>query len=163
MPFQSLSHAGIGARPGRAIAAAIALCAAIALGGCSSAGSAAPPPTTASAKDNPFASDPEVRAILVNSCFDCHGDEGSGSFTAKLAPSYLFGSGAARGALNFSDWSELNPKQQRDAAAAVVKVIESGSMPPGDYEFFHPSSELTDAQKQLVTQWAHSQQTAAAH
>ncbi len=144
-------------------AAAAAVCAAIMLTGCSStSGTGAAPAASAAAQPGAL-SDPQVREILVNSCFDCHADEGSGSVSAKFAPSYLFGSGKAREALNFSDWSTWNPTQQREAAAEVAKVVESGSMPPGDYDFFHPSASLSDDQKQLLTQWAARQQAVPAH
>lgn len=150
-------------RAARLIAMAAALCAAIALAGCSSAGGAAAPVPPASAKNSPFASDPQVREVLANSCFDCHGSGGSGGFLAKLAPSYMFGSGKAHEALNFSDWSEYDPTQRRKVAGKIVEEIENGSMPPGDYEFLHPSADLSDAQKQLVVQWAHHQEAMAAH
>lgn len=163
MRILSSLHLITEARRARAIAAAAALCATIALAGCSSAGSAAPPAAPASSNNNPFATDPQVRDVLANSCFDCHGTGGSGSFMAKLAPSYIFGSGKAHEALNFSDWSEYAPKQRHKAAAKIVKEIENGSMPPGDYEFLHPSAELSDSQKQLVMQWAHSQEAVSAH
>jgi mono/diheme cytochrome c family protein len=149
-------------RPTRAVAAAAAICAAMMLAGCTSAGSAASPAPAAAQSDS-LAADPQVRDVLVNSCFDCHGNQGSGSFTAKFAPSYLFGAGKAREALNFSDWSAMDPKQQREAAAEVAKVIESGSMPPGDYDFFHPSAELSSDQKQLIAQWAAHQEAVPAH
>jgi hypothetical protein len=139
-------------RPTRAVAAAAAICAAMMLAGCTSAGSAASPAPAAAQSDS-LAADPQVRDVLVNSCFDCHGNQGSGSFSA----------GKAREALNFSDWSAMDPKQQREAAAEVAKVIESGSMPPGDYDFFHPSAELSSDQKQLIAQWAAHQEAVPAH
>jgi mono/diheme cytochrome c family protein len=163
MRFLSLIHLTAGARAMRAVAAVAAIGAAIMLAGCSStSGGAAVPAAPAGAQADAL-SDPQVREIVVNSCFDCHADEGSGSFTAKFAPSYLFGAGKAREALNFSDWSAMDPKQQRKAAAEVAKVVESGSMPPGDYDFFHPSASLSDDQKQLIAQWAARQQAVPAH
>jgi mono/diheme cytochrome c family protein len=152
-----------GPRSMRAAAAAVAICAAIMVAGCSSTGGGAAAPAAPAGAQPEALSDPQVREILVNSCFDCHADEGSGSFTAKLAPSYLFGAGKAREVLNFSQWSAMNPKQQREEATEVAKVVESGSMPPGDYDFFHPSAGLSDDQKQLITQWAARQQAVPAH
>jgi uncharacterized membrane protein len=146
-----------------AAAAAGAFCATIMLAGCSSTSGGSAAPAAPAAQQPEALSDPQVREILVNSCFDCHADEGSGSFTAHFAPSYLFGAGKAREALNFSQWSAMNPKQQREMATEVAKVVESGSMPPGDYDFFHPSASLSDDQKQLIAQWAARQQVVPAH
>jgi uncharacterized membrane protein len=163
MRFLSSTHLTTAAQAMRAAAAAAAICAAIMLAGCSSTSGGAAPSAAPPGAQPEALSDPQVREILVNSCFDCHANEGSGSFSAKFAPSYLFGASKAREALNFSDWSEFNPTQQREAATEVAKVVESGSMPPGDYDFFHPSAGLSDDQKQLIAQWAARQQTIPAH
>jgi len=37
---------------------------------------------------------------------------------------------------------------------AITKVIEDGSMPPGDYSFLHLSGRLSDQQRRLVLQWS---------
>ncbi len=147
-----------------AVAIATAMCTAMPLAGCSTSGGSAPEATALSgAQNHSLAANPQVREVLANSCFDCHANESSGSFTAKLAPSYIFGAGKGRGALDFSDWSAMDPKRRRTAAAEVARVVESGAMPPGDYDFLHPSAKLTDEQKQLIVQWATHQEAVPAH
>lgn len=107
--------------------------------------------------------DPQVYEALANSCFDCHSDRGGGPWNAKLAPSYLFGAHKAREVLNFSSWSTLDVKQRSALASAIAAVVDSGSMPPGDYDFFHPSAKLSGEQKKLVLEWTSQQVALPAH
>jgi hypothetical protein len=48
-------------------------------------------------------------------------------------------------------------------AAEITSVVADGSMPPGDYDFLHPSAKLNDEQKSIVLQWAREQTALAAH
>jgi hypothetical protein len=138
------------------------LWAAILLAGCSSSGNSAAM-ERGSAPTDSLAADPQVYETLGNSCFDCHSDRGSGSWSAKFAPSYLFGAHKGREVLNFSNWATLGVKQRRAMASAIAAVVDRGSMPPGDYDFFHPSAKLSDEQKKLVLQWTSQQIALPAH
>jgi len=106
---------------------------------------------------------PQVGPILVNSCFDCHAHQASGSWTAKLAPSHLFGEAKAREAFDLSDWATLGPEGRRAMAHSIVSAVKSGSMPPGDYVTFHPSASLSEEQKRQIAEWASHQDAAPAH
>jgi hypothetical protein len=125
----------------------------VALVGCSSDNTSAAA-ERGSAATHDLAAEPQVYETLTNSCFDCHSDRSSGSWGAKFAPSYLFGANKGRAVLNFSDWSTMDAKQRSAMAAAIAAVVDRGSMPPGDYNFFHPSGRLSDEQKKLLIQWA---------
>jgi hypothetical protein len=135
---------------------------AILLAGCSD-NSNSPAMARVPAPTDGFTADPEVYETLSNACFDCHSDRGSGSWNAKLAPSYLFGSHKGREALNFSNWTTLDMKQRTAMASQIAAVVDNGSMPPGDYGFFHPSAKLSDAQKKLVLQWSSQQMALPVH
>jgi mono/diheme cytochrome c family protein len=130
--------------------------------GCSSTSKSAPTESVSAPTDS-FSADPQVDETFANSCSDCHSNRGSGPWNAKIAPSYLFGANKARADLNFSDWPTLDVKQRRAMASAIAAAVDSGSMPPGDYEFFHPSAKLSDEQKKLVLQWASGQMVRPAH
>ena len=98
----------------------------------------------------------------MTSCFDCHSDQKPPAWNARLAPSYLFGVDKARRALNFSEWPAYAVRQRRAELEAIAKVVEDGSMPPGDYDFVHPAANLSAEQKRALVEWA-SAQPAAAH
>ena len=145
-----------------AVFCGICMAIAVAAAGCSNS-SSLPPVEGPSAATDSLAADSQVHGILVNSCFDCHADESRGPWNAKLAPSYWFGARKAREVLNFSNWSTLEAKQRSATAAEIASVVASGSMPPGDYSFFHPAAKMNDEQKDLVVQWAGRQTALAAH
>ena len=101
-----------------------------------------------SAPTDSFAADPQVYEILANSCFDCHSDRGSGSWNAKLAPSYLFGAQQRTRGPEFLELGDAGCKAAERDGIEIAAVVDSGSMPPGDYDFFHPSAKLSDAAKE---------------
>jgi hypothetical protein len=142
----------------------------VAVVGCSSnshsiAKAEAPLPEVAAAS-NPwtaFSSNPEVTQILASSCFDCHSEEGRAAWYVKIAPSYWF-AGSARENLNFTNWKDYDAQRRKDEIEAIGRVVNRGEMPPWDYTVFHPAAELTNAQKDLVSQWAASRvETLPAH
>jgi hypothetical protein len=140
------------------MAGAIALAMA---GGCSSNShntstaplAAAPNPWSA------FSSNPQVTQILASSCFDCHSEAGTAAWYVKIAPSYWW-SGSARENLNFTDWKDYNATRRNEEIRAIGRSVNRGEMPPWDYTVFHPAAELSNAQKDLVSEWAASQMEA---
>lgn len=100
-----------------------------------------------------FSSNAQVAQILSSSCFDCHSEEGNAAWYVKIAPSYWF-SGAARKNLNFTTWQDYNAQRRSEEIEAIGRVVNRGEMPPWDYTVFHPAAELTNEQKDLVSEWA---------
>jgi Haem-binding domain len=148
----------------RLVAGAIAVTLA-AIAGCSSnshnigdAGipAAAPNPWTA------FSSNPQVAQILASSCFDCHSEEGTAAWYVKIAPSYWF-SGSAREDLNFTNWKDYDAHRRNEEIEAIGRVVNRGEMPPWDYTVFHPAAELSNEQKDLVSEWAARHEVLPAH
>jgi mono/diheme cytochrome c family protein len=128
------------------------------LAGCSSNShkiDATPLPAAAVAPD-PWAvisSNPQVAQILASACSDCHSEEGRAAWYVKMAPSYWF-SGSARRNLNFTNWKDYDEHRRNEAIEAIGRVVNRGEMPPWDYTVFHPAAELSNAQKDLVSEWA---------
>jgi hypothetical protein len=120
------------------------------------------PPPPQPAPDS-LEAQPQVGPIFVNSCFDCHASKGSGSVSAKFAPSYLFGEVKARRALDMSEWFRYDTARQSALAAEIAKSVNDGTMPPGDYLSFRHAAKLSDEQKRLITQWAAGLKPAPAH
>lgn len=132
------------------------------IAGCSSAGANAPEAAAAAATASSVSSSPAVEQTLVTSCFDCHSEQGTGPWNARLAPSYLFGAGDARHALNFSQWGTYSSKKKKAEMAKITKVIEGDEMPPWDYELLHPVARLSPKQHQQLLQWALREQNTLA-
>ena len=129
------------------------------IGGCSGTGERSSNPPQSEVRKDELAADLQVHQALAKACFDCHSDQKPVIWNARLAPSYLFGADKARQVLDFSDWPTYPPQRRRAELAAMGKVVQDGSMPPADYDFFHPEAKLSAEQKQLLLHWI-SQQSA---
>jgi len=104
------------------------------------------PPTVS----EPQWASPEARALVKQSCFQCHSNETSWPWYSNVAPaSWLVSMDVVlgRGHFNFSDW-QANPGEVDE----MVQEIQSGGMPPIQYWIFHPSSKMNDQQKQQLIQ-----------
>jgi uncharacterized membrane protein len=120
--------------------------------GCASGQRAASAASIQSAVATGITSDPRVRQILAESCFDCHADTPASAWYVHLAPSHWFG-GSARQALNFSRWNDYGTARRADEIDAIARVVTRGQMPPFDYTLFHPAARLTNQQKDLINAW----------
>jgi cytochrome c len=101
---------------------------------------------------------PEVRAVLVEKCADCHSNQTSAPFYGRFAPvSWLMESDIveARKAMNLSLWDIYPPEQQQTLAAKIVRLAKSHDMPPMQYRMIHWNARVTDADVNALAQWAH--------
>lgn len=93
---------------------------------------------------------PEARALVKQSCFQCHSNETEWPWYSNIAPaSWLVAMDVKEGReqFNFSDWQN-HPGEVDEMA----EEIQDGGMPPIQYWMFHPSSKLNDQQKQDLIQ-----------
>jgi uncharacterized membrane protein len=129
--------------------------------GCSSSQQMVASETTAHRPTNAVSTDPQVNAILEQSCYQCHSTGGSAPWYAAVSPTYL-AADSARGVLNFSDWQTYDAQKKTDALKNIEQTVSGGSMPPGDYTALDHSARLADDQKQALLKWA-SQAALPAH
>jgi len=102
------------------------------------------PPTSA----EPNWSSPEARALVKQSCFQCHSNETEWPWYSYIAPgSWLikFDVVAGRRQFNFSEWDK-NPGELDE----MIGEIQRGGMPPLQYTLFHPNAKLNAQQKQAL-------------
>jgi hypothetical protein len=89
---------------------------------------------------------PEARALVKQSCFQCHSNETEWPWYSNIAPaSWLIAMDVKEGReqFNFSDWQN-HPGEVDEMA----EEIQDGGMPPIQYWMFHPDAKLNDQQKQ---------------
>jgi hypothetical protein len=104
------------------------------------------PPVTG----EPAWTSPEVRALAVRACFDCHSNESKWPWYSHVAPvSWLVANHVEEGRheLNFSEF-DRSQKHARDAA----EELREGEMPMKGYVVMHAEAKLTDAEKQQLTE-----------
>jgi mono/diheme cytochrome c family protein len=91
-------------------------------------------------------SSPEARALVKQSCFQCHSNETTWPWYSNVAPaSWLVQSDVdeARHKFNFSDWDK-----RKGELDEMIETIQSGEMPPLQFTMFHPEARLNEQQKQ---------------
>jgi hypothetical protein len=113
-------------------------------------------------RDNPagpdtFDAPPEVKRIVVRSCYDCHSNRSRWPWYAYVAPVSWSVAGDvhnARKRLNFSNWSSMTEEKRRSKIADMKEEIESNGMPLPRYLKMHPDARLTSQEKQTIYKWA---------
>ncbi len=109
------------------------------------------PPVTAE-----IAAPPEVRAILKNSCYDCHSNETRLKWFDRVVPAYWLTAHdvkEARRHLNFSEIAKLPAAQQRGVLFEAVNMIQLGAMPLPQYRALHPGTAVTAEQLAVLERY----------
>lgn len=105
----------------------------------------------------------EVGEILQTACMDCHSNETTWPWYSRVAPVSWFVADhvdEGRSELNFSTWAELAPDRQDHKLEELVEKVEEGEMPLRSYTILHSSARLTDAERQILTDWARERRAA---
>jgi cytochrome c len=103
---------------------------------------------------------PEVRAVLVEKCADCHSDQVRAPFYGHFAPaSWLMERDIvlARKAMNLSRWDAYSEDRQQTLAAKMVQETKSHEMPPLQYRMIHWNARIVDTDVNALGLWAHGQ------
>ena len=82
-----------------------------------------------------------VSKILEKSCYPCHS-----------AP----GNGMAMMHIDLDKWDTYKPEKQAEKAGAMCKKVSKGGMPPKSFRSNNPDKVPTDAQVQVICNWAAS-------
>jgi hypothetical protein len=88
----------------------------------------------------------QVETILRNSCFACHSNETNLSWYDKIVPvSWLVVQHIKEGrsGLNFSNWDQLAPADQKAKLWESVNQIDQGAMPLSSYTLAHPQAKIS--------------------
>ncbi len=114
--------------------------------------SIANPPVTAELQ-----APPEVKAVLRQSCFQCHSNQVRLPALDNIAPAYWLVAHDVREArehLNFSEIARLPAAQQHAAIFEAINMIQLGAMPLPRYLHVHPGAAVTPQQLQALRAWA---------
>ncbi|WP_367867287.1 cytochrome P460 family protein [Pedobacter sp. WC2423] len=94
-----------------------------------------------------------VKAILKTACYDCHSNEPELKWFDHLQPAYsiaLADIEAGKAGLNFSEWGNMAPGDQKAKLFEILNQITTGSMPLKSYQVLHRSANLNPAQIAIV-------------
>ncbi len=104
----------------------------------------------------------EVDAILKVSCNDCHSNKTEYPWYANVQPvAWWLDEHVVDGKrhLNFSEFTNRPIAIQNHKLEEVIEMVEEKEMPMEEYTYLglHSEANLTDAQRQLLINWAKSQ------
>lgn len=120
--------------------------------------------TTAEVSDNHITKKlnvpPDVENILKRSCFDCHSNHTTWPWYSNVAPmSWLVIDDVKSGRekMNFSEWGKLSSSKQSIRLESICEEITEGEMPLKQYLLIHRDAELSQADKDLLCNWANNE------
>lgn len=98
-----------------------------------------------------------IKAILKESCFDCHSDHSKYPWYNKITPvNYWLAEHINDGKkhLNMSNWEGLSVKKKDHKIEELIEMIEKKEMPLPSYTWTHQEAKLSDVQIQDLVAWA---------
>lgn len=99
----------------------------------------------------------DVKQILAVACNDCHSNNTRYPWYAEVMPvGWWINHHVEEGKqhLNFSEAGVYSYKKLNHKLEELEEEVEKGRMPPDNYTSIHKDAILTDAQKQLLIDWA---------
>ena len=100
---------------------------------------------------------PEVKAVLKQSCYDCHSHETVWPWYSRIAPvSWLVAKDvlAGRDELNFSTWDQYSVKEQVKKTHESWEEVAEGEMPPWFYIAAHRKASVSTGNRTVLREWA---------
>ena len=100
-----------------------------------------------------------VMKILQTSCYDCHSNHTNYPWYHAIQPiAFWLDDHVNEGKreLNFSEYNSFKPKRQFKKLKKISKEVKETGMPLTSYTFIHHDAVLSEAQKQILINWADS-------
>jgi Haem-binding domain/Cytochrome P460 len=99
---------------------------------------------------------PEVKAVLVRACYDCHSNQTQLRWFDQIVPPYwsvVRDVKDGRAAINFSNWDSLSKFGQMFDLFGAVFMIEQKAMPLPSYTRFHQGAVVTPEELAVLKQY----------
>lgn len=101
-----------------------------------------------------YPTSPEVKAILMESCYDCHSDNTRYPWYTRIQPvGWWMQDHVNEGIeeLNFSQFGTYTAKRAEKKLKEIIEETKDGEMPLTSYLITHRDAKLTASQVQLLT------------
>lgn len=98
-----------------------------------------------------------VKVLLSKACNDCHSNNTHYPWYTNVQPVGLWLQhhvNEGKHELNFSEFGAYPAKRQYHKLEEVVKQVKHDEMPLSSYLWVHSDAKLSDADKQLLINWA---------
>lgn len=97
-----------------------------------------------------------VKAILVQSCYDCHSNNTRYPWYSRIQPGAWYMAEHIKNGkeeLNFSDFGEYSARRQRNKFRAMAGQVKDGEMPLSSYTLIHRNAVLSNDDRQVLLEW----------
>lgn len=111
---------------------------------------------TASHIERVYAVPQNVKAILTQSCYDCHSNNTRYPWYSRIQPgAWYMARHIKKGKeeLNFSTFGEYSARKQRNKFRAMAGQVKDGEMPLSSYTLIHRNAVLSQDDKQVLINW----------
>jgi len=111
---------------------------------------------TASHIERVYAVPQNVKAILTQSCYDCHSNNTRYPWYSRIQPgAWYMARHIKKGKeeLNFSSFGEYSARKQRNKFRAMAGQVKDGEMPLSSYTLIHRNAVLSQDDKQVLINW----------
>jgi len=98
-----------------------------------------------------------VKTVLQKACYDCHSNNTRYPWYNNIQPVAWWlrhHIDEGKDELNFSEFGTYKPKRQLKKLKEITHEVQEGDMPLDSYTWTHKDAILTDAEKNLVIDWA---------
>ena len=99
-----------------------------------------------------------VRAIVQRACADCHSGETKWPWYSNLPlVSWQIRTDInnARAVMDLSHWSEYTDEERHEFALEITRSTRLNVMPPPKYLWMHHDAKLSNAELDVLKEWAH--------
>ena len=111
---------------------------------------------TASHIERVYAVPQNVKAILTQSCYDCHSNNTRYPWYSRIQPgAWYMARHIKKGKeeLNFSTFGDYSARKQRNKFRAMAGQVKDGEMPLSSYTLIHRNAVLSQQDKQVLINW----------
>ncbi len=108
---------------------------------------------------NSFAIPDDVKTILAKACNDCHSNNSTYPWYAKIQPVHWWLDGHIKDGkkhLNFDEYTHKSLRTQFHKMEETVDMVKKGEMPLNSYTWTHKDAKLTDEEKNKIIGWANT-------
>ena len=101
-----------------------------------------------------------IEAILSRSCADCHTHRTYYPWYSNVAPASWFLANhvkEGRRELDFSVWATYSAKKKSKKLEEICEQVKQNEMPVPSYLWIHRDASLTDADRNLLCDWANAE------
>lgn len=101
-----------------------------------------------------------VKGVLARSCANCHTNTTQYPWYSNVAPiSWLMANDIrdGRAKLNFSVWNTYSNKRKATKLEDICEQVKEGAMPLPSYLWMHGDAALSEAERNLLCDWANAE------